>query len=109
MHRLQHISIFVLGNVNKRTLQAMLAAKKKVGDEKLLSECWPRAVLLDVFIMKNMLLYFVIYTFQTILERNNAVKIRKIDFIFKQLWCLESYPKNQIIGVSLIFKNLLFT
>lgn len=56
----------------------MLAAKKKVEDGKLLSEGWPGAVLQDVFIMKNMLLYFVIYTFQAILERKNAVKICKI-------------------------------
>lgn len=56
----------------------MLAAKKKVEDGKLLSEGWPGAVLQDVFIMKNTLLYFVIYTFQAILERKNAVKICKI-------------------------------
>lgn len=52
------------------------------------------SVLLDVFIMKNTLLYFIIHTFQTILERNNAVKIRKIGFIFKKFWCLESHPQK---------------
>lgn len=76
----------MLGNVNKRMLEVVLAAKKKVGDGKLLSKSWPGAVLQDAFLMKNMPLYFVIYTFQTILEWKNAVKICKIETnFFKQL------------------------
>lgn len=71
----------------------------------LLSKVWPGAVLQDVYIMKNILLYFVIYTFQTILEWKNTVKNCKIDTdSFTKLWCLESYPKlphNQ----CLIFKS----
>jgi len=46
----------------------MLTAKEKVGDGKILPKGWPGDVLQDVYIMKNMLLYFAIYTFQSILE-----------------------------------------